>query len=207
MRHMYTHCQMNVHTHLHKQAGTQRILDRCCWGFFSFSFSEVIYFKITVHYFCWSGFSFTQLPTGRQDWCIQAAWSQEAISLLFITTALISFGRKKIPKTVMTLLCVVLYEKQCRREICVPREKAKIYERSFFFFFHSFARLVFYELLLILQQTSRPEAFPHPHRLPTEGSRIGTNRPCSQVSTSSPLQDAVAVNPYTEQSHLFPWYF
>ncbi|XP_024862342.1 dual specificity tyrosine-phosphorylation-regulated kinase 4 isoform X2 [Kryptolebias marmoratus] len=29
-------------------------------------------------------------------------------------------------------------------------------------------------------EASRPEAFPHPHRLPAEGSRIGTNRPCSQ---------------------------
>ncbi|XP_067358659.1 dual specificity tyrosine-phosphorylation-regulated kinase 4 isoform X2 [Channa argus] len=29
-------------------------------------------------------------------------------------------------------------------------------------------------------ETSRPEAFPHPHRLPAEGNRIGTNRPCSQ---------------------------
>ncbi|XP_075998162.1 dual specificity tyrosine-phosphorylation-regulated kinase 4 [Genypterus blacodes] len=29
-------------------------------------------------------------------------------------------------------------------------------------------------------QTSRPEAFPHPHRLPTESNRLGTNRPCSQ---------------------------
>ncbi|MEQ2203394.1 Dual specificity tyrosine-phosphorylation-regulated kinase, partial [Xenoophorus captivus] len=31
---------------------------------------------------------------------------------------------------------------------------------------------------------SRPEAFPHPHRLPAEGSRIGTNRPCSQKFSS-----------------------
>ncbi|CAN9498718.1 unnamed protein product [Ophioblennius macclurei] len=29
-------------------------------------------------------------------------------------------------------------------------------------------------------KASRPEAFPHPHRLPSEGSRIGSNRPCSQ---------------------------
>ncbi|CAG5958415.1 unnamed protein product [Menidia menidia] len=32
----------------------------------------------------------------------------------------------------------------------------------------------------INNKTSRPEAFPHPHRLPAEGSRIGTSRPCSQ---------------------------
>ncbi|XP_017274340.1 dual specificity tyrosine-phosphorylation-regulated kinase 4 isoform X4 [Kryptolebias marmoratus] len=32
----------------------------------------------------------------------------------------------------------------------------------------------------INNKASRPEAFPHPHRLPAEGSRIGTNRPCSQ---------------------------
>ncbi|XP_047202734.1 dual specificity tyrosine-phosphorylation-regulated kinase 4 isoform X3 [Girardinichthys multiradiatus] len=34
------------------------------------------------------------------------------------------------------------------------------------------------------KKTSRPEAFPHPHRLPAEGSRIGTNRPCSQKFSS-----------------------
>ncbi|XP_025765063.1 dual specificity tyrosine-phosphorylation-regulated kinase 4 isoform X3 [Oreochromis niloticus] len=34
-------------------------------------------------------------------------------------------------------------------------------------------------------ETSRPEAFPHPHRLPAEGNRIGTNRPCSQKFNSS----------------------
>ncbi|KAK5609527.1 Dual specificity tyrosine-phosphorylation-regulated kinase [Crenichthys baileyi] len=33
-------------------------------------------------------------------------------------------------------------------------------------------------------EASRPEAFPHPHRLPAEGSRIGTNRPCSQKFSS-----------------------
>lgn len=43
---------------------------------------------------------------------------------------------------------------------------------------------IFYELLSFFPQTSRPEAFPHPHRLPAEGNRIGTNRPCSQVSAS-----------------------
>ncbi|XP_017274339.1 dual specificity tyrosine-phosphorylation-regulated kinase 4 isoform X3 [Kryptolebias marmoratus] len=32
----------------------------------------------------------------------------------------------------------------------------------------------------MINEASRPEAFPHPHRLPAEGSRIGTNRPCSQ---------------------------
>ncbi|GAA6233840.1 dual specificity tyrosine-phosphorylation-regulated kinase 4 isoform X4 [Lates japonicus] len=32
----------------------------------------------------------------------------------------------------------------------------------------------------INNKTSRPEAFPHPHRLPAEGNRLGTNRPCSQ---------------------------
>ncbi|XP_031160834.1 dual specificity tyrosine-phosphorylation-regulated kinase 4 isoform X1 [Sander lucioperca] len=32
----------------------------------------------------------------------------------------------------------------------------------------------------LLIKTSRPEAFPHPHRLPAEGNRLGTNRPCSQ---------------------------
>ncbi|XP_024137805.1 dual specificity tyrosine-phosphorylation-regulated kinase 4 isoform X2 [Oryzias melastigma] len=29
-------------------------------------------------------------------------------------------------------------------------------------------------------ETSRTEAFPHPHRLPAEGSRFGTAQPCSQ---------------------------
>ncbi|XP_035765815.1 dual specificity tyrosine-phosphorylation-regulated kinase 4 [Neolamprologus brichardi] len=38
----------------------------------------------------------------------------------------------------------------------------------------------------IIHETSRPEAFPHPHRLPAEGNRIGTNRPCSQVSAFPP---------------------
>ncbi|KAM9377664.1 dual specificity tyrosine-phosphorylation-regulated kinase 4 [Pholidichthys leucotaenia] len=33
-------------------------------------------------------------------------------------------------------------------------------------------------------ETSRPEAFPHPHRITAEGSRIGTNRPCSQKFSS-----------------------
>ncbi|XP_047453505.1 dual specificity tyrosine-phosphorylation-regulated kinase 4 isoform X2 [Mugil cephalus] len=32
-------------------------------------------------------------------------------------------------------------------------------------------------------ETSRPEAFPHPHRHATEGSRIGTSRPCSQFGS------------------------
>ncbi|XP_056908708.1 dual specificity tyrosine-phosphorylation-regulated kinase 4 isoform X1 [Takifugu flavidus] len=32
----------------------------------------------------------------------------------------------------------------------------------------------------LLVKTSRPEAFPHPHRLPAECSRLGTSRPCSQ---------------------------
>ncbi|XP_054865051.1 dual specificity tyrosine-phosphorylation-regulated kinase 4 isoform X1 [Amphiprion ocellaris] len=36
----------------------------------------------------------------------------------------------------------------------------------------------------LLIKTSRPEAFPHPHRLPAEGNRIGTNRPCSQKFSS-----------------------
>uniref|UniRef100_A0A3Q0R5G3 dual-specificity kinase n=1 Tax=Amphilophus citrinellus TaxID=61819 RepID=A0A3Q0R5G3_AMPCI len=36
--------------------------------------------------------------------------------------------------------------------------------------------------------TSRPEAFPHPHRLPAEGNRIGTNRPCSQDERPKPTQ-------------------
>uniref|UniRef100_A0A1A7XKM4 dual-specificity kinase n=2 Tax=Iconisemion striatum TaxID=60296 RepID=A0A1A7XKM4_9TELE len=36
----------------------------------------------------------------------------------------------------------------------------------------------------INNKASRPEVFPHPHRLPTEGSRIGTNRPCSQKFSS-----------------------
>ncbi|KAG7522026.1 dual specificity tyrosine-phosphorylation-regulated kinase 4 isoform X1 [Solea senegalensis] len=36
----------------------------------------------------------------------------------------------------------------------------------------------------LLLKTSRPEAFPHPHRLPAEGNRIGTNRPCSQKFSS-----------------------
>ncbi|XP_051807854.1 dual specificity tyrosine-phosphorylation-regulated kinase 4 isoform X4 [Acanthochromis polyacanthus] len=36
----------------------------------------------------------------------------------------------------------------------------------------------------INNKTSRPEAFPHPHRLPAEGTRIGTNRPCSQKFSS-----------------------
>ncbi|XP_051807851.1 dual specificity tyrosine-phosphorylation-regulated kinase 4 isoform X1 [Acanthochromis polyacanthus] len=36
----------------------------------------------------------------------------------------------------------------------------------------------------LLIKTSRPEAFPHPHRLPAEGTRIGTNRPCSQKFSS-----------------------
>ncbi|KAM4553884.1 dual specificity tyrosine-phosphorylation-regulated kinase 4 isoform 2-T2 [Fundulus diaphanus] len=36
----------------------------------------------------------------------------------------------------------------------------------------------------INNKASRPEAFPHPHRLPAEGSRIGTNRPCSQKFNS-----------------------
>lgn len=40
------------------------------------------------------------------------------------------------------------------------------------------------EPLSFLCQASRPDAFPHPHRLPAEGSRLGTNRPCSQVSAS-----------------------
>ncbi|XP_037538633.1 dual specificity tyrosine-phosphorylation-regulated kinase 4 [Nematolebias whitei] len=36
----------------------------------------------------------------------------------------------------------------------------------------------------INNKATRPEAFPHPHRLPAEGSRIGTNRPCSQKFVS-----------------------
>ncbi|XP_054884525.1 dual specificity tyrosine-phosphorylation-regulated kinase 4 isoform X2 [Poeciliopsis prolifica] len=36
----------------------------------------------------------------------------------------------------------------------------------------------------INNRASRPEAFPHPHRLPVEGSRIGLNRPCSQKFSS-----------------------
>ncbi|XP_053742478.1 dual specificity tyrosine-phosphorylation-regulated kinase 4 [Synchiropus splendidus] len=32
----------------------------------------------------------------------------------------------------------------------------------------------------INNKTSRPEAFPHPHRVPTEGNRLGTLRTCSQ---------------------------
>ncbi|XP_029910400.1 dual specificity tyrosine-phosphorylation-regulated kinase 4 isoform X2 [Myripristis murdjan] len=32
----------------------------------------------------------------------------------------------------------------------------------------------------INNKTSRPEAFPHPHRLPAEGNRLGNNRPYSQ---------------------------
>ncbi|KAF6731281.1 Dual specificity tyrosine-phosphorylation-regulated kinase 4 [Oryzias melastigma] len=32
----------------------------------------------------------------------------------------------------------------------------------------------------INNKTSRTEAFPHPHRLPAEGSRFGTAQPCSQ---------------------------
>ncbi|KAF3854512.1 hypothetical protein F7725_022567 [Dissostichus mawsoni] len=44
--------------------------------------------------------------------------------------------------------------------------------------------------------SSRPEAFPHPHRLPAEGNRLGTNRPCSQkfgsgVGTLPPLEPPV----------------
>ncbi|XP_024137806.1 dual specificity tyrosine-phosphorylation-regulated kinase 4 isoform X3 [Oryzias melastigma] len=31
-----------------------------------------------------------------------------------------------------------------------------------------------------MDETSRTEAFPHPHRLPAEGSRFGTAQPCSQ---------------------------
>ncbi|XP_074533694.1 dual specificity tyrosine-phosphorylation-regulated kinase 4 isoform X2 [Halichoeres trimaculatus] len=29
-------------------------------------------------------------------------------------------------------------------------------------------------------ETSRPEAFPHPHRIQSESNRLGSNRPCSQ---------------------------
>uniref|UniRef100_A0A1A8DUA9 dual-specificity kinase n=1 Tax=Nothobranchius kadleci TaxID=1051664 RepID=A0A1A8DUA9_NOTKA len=36
----------------------------------------------------------------------------------------------------------------------------------------------------INNKASRPEVFPHPHRLPTEDSRIGSNRPCSQKFSS-----------------------
>lgn len=32
----------------------------------------------------------------------------------------------------------------------------------------------------INNKASRPEAFPHPHRILTDGSRLGLNRPCSQ---------------------------
>ncbi|XP_013889805.1 dual specificity tyrosine-phosphorylation-regulated kinase 4 [Austrofundulus limnaeus] len=35
-----------------------------------------------------------------------------------------------------------------------------------------------------INKATRPEAFPHPHRLPAEGSRIGTNRSCSQKFVS-----------------------
>lgn len=46
----------------------------------------------------------------------------------------------------------------------------------------------FNDLLSFLPQTSRPEAFPHPHRLPAESNRLGTNRPCSQVSAAPPAR-------------------
>uniref|UniRef100_A0A1A8MWY9 dual-specificity kinase n=1 Tax=Nothobranchius pienaari TaxID=704102 RepID=A0A1A8MWY9_9TELE len=36
----------------------------------------------------------------------------------------------------------------------------------------------------INNKASRPEVFPHPHRLPAEDSRIGSNRPCSQKFSS-----------------------
>lgn len=60
--------------------------DWCCWVF-----AEAIYFRITVYYFCSSGFSPAQLPRG----CVflkrlgDPAWTQAEISLLFYTPALI----------------------------------------------------------------------------------------------------------------------
>uniref|UniRef100_A0A1A8QN79 dual-specificity kinase n=1 Tax=Nothobranchius rachovii TaxID=451742 RepID=A0A1A8QN79_9TELE len=36
----------------------------------------------------------------------------------------------------------------------------------------------------INNKASRPEVFPHPHRLPAEDSRFGSNRPCSQKFSS-----------------------
>lgn len=81
------------------------------------------------------------------------------------------------------LWCLVLYKCLCWRELYLPvvrlliwictKQKAAIVVVDFS-----------YESLLFLLQATRPEAFPHPHRLPAEGSRIGTNRPCSQVSAS-----------------------
>ncbi len=56
---------MNVHMciHLHKPACAQKILDHCDRVLAGF-YAEVIYFRITVHYFCSSGCNLFQLPTG-----------------------------------------------------------------------------------------------------------------------------------------------
>lgn len=65
----------------------------------------------------------------------------------------------------------------------------------------------FLKPLSLLWQATRPDAFPHPHRLPAEGSRLGTNRPCSQVSASPTLitlwQVTRAENTLCQQS-IFP---
>lgn len=62
----------------------------------------------------------------------------------------------------------------------------------------------------INNKTSRPDAFPHPHRLPAEGSRLGTNRPCSQkcgpgVGTlpqlEPPVVQVVVSNAKNQQLH------
>ncbi|XP_075875308.1 dual specificity tyrosine-phosphorylation-regulated kinase 4 isoform X2 [Nelusetta ayraudi] len=62
----------------------------------------------------------------------------------------------------------------------------------------------------INNKTSRPDAFPHPHRLPVEGSRLGTNRPCSQkcgpgVGTlpqlEPPVVQVVVSNAKNQQQH------
>lgn len=154
-----------VHTHTHTEDSEG---DRCCWVFLL----KQSIFRIIVHYFCSSGCSHSlgsACPTGRVFLEKNSVQEHKRQFHYYLTWLL---------RNTVTHCCYfqhVFKYKSCTTPLL---------------FCH-----VFHASLSFLPQTSRPEAFPHPHRLPAEGNRLGTNRPCSQVSAPPLHGCCVAAHP------------
>lgn len=155
-----------------------------------------IYFWTTVHYFCFCCGSLTQPPAGLKK------LEKEMLEHYYFIAA-----TSNLLQTDSSIGCLHGVIKQCAapaRMLCsliaAPHKGETIIVSLNL-------QAYFLKPISLLWQASRPDAFPHPHRLPAEGSRLGTNRPCSQVS-ASPSWHTVASDPCREHvvstKHLTP---
>lgn len=118
------HMDVHMFTHLQKPAGTHTEYWVARGSLLPGFFAGAIYFRIRVHYFCWSRCSLAQLPTG----CVFLQRVENPGS----TNTRVTFW-EILCKTISKSDFIVLYETLQKRNMVTHRTKKSIFNCSYLF--------------------------------------------------------------------------